>query len=244
MAETITITSAGGVEVERELAGLGGRSLGYIYDWHIRVLISLAWFYLGILIITGSLDVENAFNVKEFSELTYWSIAVPLLALNILYHPVLEIIMNGRTPGKRMAGIRIVSKDGTTASAGAILLRNVFRLIDSLPAAYGIGIIVVLRSKQHLRIGDMAAGTVLIYEDKADRKRLDMVTQSDNDSGITATQRELVAELLGRWKELSRDKRQQFAKNLLEKCAQPVPAATQADELDMVLKQALENLLK
>ena len=244
MAEKITITSAGGVEVTRELAGLGGRSLGYIYDWHIRVLISLAWFYLGILAITGSPDIDQAFNVKDFSELAYWTLLFPIIAINVLYHPVLEIVMNGRTPGKRMAGVRIVSKDGTAASVGAILLRNVFRLIDSLPAAYGIGIIVVLRSKQHLRIGDMAAGTVLVYEDKADRKRLDMVTQVTGDSGISASHRELVAELLRRWKELSRDKRQQLARSLLEKCQRSVPSATQADELDVSLKRELENLLK
>jgi len=244
MTEQVTITSAGGVEVKRELAGLGGRSLAYIYDWHIRAMISVAWLYLGILIITGSIDVEKAFDLKEFSETSYWGIGVPLIVLNILYHPALEILMNGRTPGKRMAGMRIISKEGNAASAGAILIRNVFRLIDSLPVAYGLGIIVILRSKQHLRIGDMAAGTILIYEDKGDRKRLDMVVQSDASHGISAEQRELVAELLSRWKQLTREKRQKFARQLLQKHGWVAGEFTSLNEEDQVLHNELEKLLR
>ena len=49
--------------------------------------------------------------------------------------------MRGRTPGKRMAGVRIVARDGGAPSVGALLVRNVFRLIDSLPLLYGVGLV-------------------------------------------------------------------------------------------------------
>src|SRR2546421_10292875 len=72
--------------------------------------------------------------------------------------------MRGSTPGKRMAGVRIVARDGGGPSAGALLTRNVFRLVDSLPLFYGVGLITVVLTRDNLRIGDMAAGTLLVFE--------------------------------------------------------------------------------
>src|SRR2546430_15910805 len=63
-----------------------------------------------------------------------------------------------------MAGVRIVARDGGAPSAGALLTRNVFRLVDSLPLCYGVGLITVVLTRDNLRIGDMAAGTLLVFE--------------------------------------------------------------------------------
>ena len=70
----------------------------------------------------------------------FGTVVLPALAIYFLYHPVLELAMRGRTPGKRSAGIHVVTRDGSAPSAGALLVRNVFRLIDSLPVAYGVGL--------------------------------------------------------------------------------------------------------
>lgn len=242
MTEQITITSAGGVEVKRELVALGGRSYAFIIDWHIRFLFALAWFFFGLLLFYGDFSLADKPGLSDTGTVFFFTVIVPAVAIYFLYHPVLEIMMNGRTPGKRMAGIRIVAKDGSSASSGAILLRNIFRLIDSLPTFYVLGILVTLFSKQYQRIGDMAAGTVLVYEELANKKRLDMIMGSQGMQSMSTQQKELVAEVLERWKELDKETRQKLSIDLLEKFNQPLPDASVAD-MDMTLKNSLESLL-
>jgi len=242
MSEQITITSAGGVEVNLDLVALGGRSYAFVLDWHFRFLAATAWFFFALRSLTGGFLVEDP---KAFTSGTsvFYLVLLPSLAIYFLYHPVLELAMHGRTPGKRMAGIRIVAKDGSSASSGAILLRNVFRLIDSLPVFYVLGILVCLFNKQHLRIGDIAAGTVLIYEEQASKKRLNLIMDNGGSHALSTQQRELVAEILERWRELEPDTRRQMAQNLLQKFGQAIPSG-RGYKLDHALHANLQQLLK
>ena len=242
MSEQITITSAGGVEVKLDLAALGGRSYAFIMDWHIRVLAALAWLLFGILSLTGGFVVQDS-KVFTSGTSTFYLVLLPSLAIYFLYHPVLELAMLGRTPGKRMAGIRIVAKDGRSASSGAILLRNVFRLIDSLPIFYVLGILVCLFNKQHLRIGDMAAGTILVYEEHASKKRLNLIMDNIEAQTLSTPQRELVAEVLERWRELDPARRRQMAQDLLQKFGQSLPSG-KGLKLDHALHSRLQQVLK
>ena len=72
--------------------------------------------------------------------------------------------MAGRTPGKRMIGLRVLTPEGLVPSTGALVTRNVFRIIDSMPAFYVVGLLFVMFGRRHLRLGDLAAGTVLAVE--------------------------------------------------------------------------------
>src|SRR6185437_10103775 len=89
-----------------------------------------------------------------------------------LYHPVLEVTMRGRTPGKRMAGVRIVTAEGDMAGIGALMMRNLFRLIDSLPMFYLVGLVCCFVTQQRVRFGDIAAGTVLVLDETASTRSL------------------------------------------------------------------------
>ncbi len=242
MTEQVSITSAGGVEIKRELVALGGRSYAFIIDWHVRFMFALAWFFFGVLFFTGDFTFKNTPDFDDLGTVFFFSVVVPSLVIYFLYHPVLEIMMNGRTPGKRMAGIRVVAKDGSSASGGAILLRNIFRLIDSLPTFYVLGIIVALVSKQHLRIGDMAAGTILVYEDRVNQKRVNMIMNSEKNNGLSTQNKELIAELLERWKELDGSTREKLAIQLLEKFNQPISSENETNS-DKVLRDKLEKLI-
>ena len=71
-------------------------------------------------------------------------VVAPAAAIYFLYHLVLEMAMHGRTPGKRMAGMHIVARDGSSPSIGALLTRNVFRLVDCFPLVYGVGLVATL----------------------------------------------------------------------------------------------------
>lgn len=236
------MVSPGGVEVSQTIAGIGGRSLGYIIDWHIRLLVSAAWFFVLVIVLGGGIHSEaftDAFDAKWAAGVIFY----PILIFNLLYHLVLEIVMNGRTPGKRMAGVRIVAKTGMTASAGAIVIRNILRLIDFLPAYYILGVIVAMFHKQHCRIGDLAAGTVLIYEPKTRQRDVHWIGQNTT-KGLTAQQFELMNELLTRWRSLDMDTRMQLACQMIIQADQTPVQEGSGRKLDKRLHQQLKALVK
>ena len=144
-----------GSDPEMRVAGLGGRSYAFLVDWHIRVFAGLAWYAAGAWVLYEDFTVSEA-------DSTFWLVvAAPAAAVYLLYHPVFEVI-TGSTPGKRIAGVRIVDLDGRKPSVGALAIRNALRPVDSL-VLYAVGVICVLITRQEVRLGDMAAGTVLIY---------------------------------------------------------------------------------
>ena len=167
MQETLQIPSPTGVDVEFKIAGPGGRSYAFVVDWHIRLLLALAWFVGATLLMSGSL---NSAALEHVSSPSFAFVAVfPTTAIYFLYHPVLEIAMQGRTPGKRTAGIRIVTQSGDVPGVAALLVRNVLRLVDCLPGVYAVGLAATMFTDQSVRFGDMAAGTLLVYEDSVAR---------------------------------------------------------------------------
>jgi uncharacterized RDD family membrane protein YckC len=118
-----------------------------------------------LLLVTWAITEISGWNVSRDSE-TLWILtgAVPASAIYFLYHPVLEALMDGRTPGKRMTGLRVLTTEGQAPTTGSVLTRNVFRIIDSLPGFYVVGLFLVMFGSRHQRFGDLAAGTVVALE--------------------------------------------------------------------------------
>src|SRR5690606_23612672 len=163
MDGTLKIPSVTGIDVELRIAGPGGRSYAFVIDWHIRVLVALAWMIVAGVVYFGSVSTIPSLEPSQgdFAIL----VMLPAAGLYLLYHPVLEVLMRGRTPGKRIAGVRIVTRDGGVPGIGPLLVRNLFRLVDSLPFFYLVGLAAPLLTKQYVRIGAIAAGTLLVYDD-------------------------------------------------------------------------------
>src|ERR1700674_2373215 len=111
----------------------------------------------------------------------------------------MEVAMHGRTPGKRMAGVMLVNRSGGTPGTAALLIRNVFRLIDSLPAFYVVGLISCFFTANRVRIGDMAAGTLLVVDDAAAGKSLSRLETLAAGSRLPLDALELVDQVLERW---------------------------------------------
>src|SRR5262245_10341592 len=103
----IAVPSVTGVDVTLHITGPGRRSFAFVADWPIRLLLALAWFVLATLAMFGSFAFGG--NPGRGS---FWVVGLPTALIYFLYHPVLEIAMRGRTPGKRMAGVRIVTRTG------------------------------------------------------------------------------------------------------------------------------------
>jgi hypothetical protein len=152
--------------------------------------------------------------------------------------------MAGRTPGKRMAGVRLVTLQGHSPGVGTILLRNVFRLIDSLPGFYFLGLITIALTRNQVRIGDLAAGLVLVYDNTIKPKTLEQVTHLALHSQLSTDDQALLMDLLNRWEGLATETRIQFAKQFFARIGKAVPELNEGNKQDQILKQALETLIK
>jgi uncharacterized RDD family membrane protein YckC len=129
-------------------AGFGVRVLAQLLDILIRYGIMIALFVL--LSLLGRMGTGFALILTFLIE---W------------FYPVFfEVSRQGRTPGKKWMGIRVVNDDGTPITFGPSLLRNLLRFVDFLPMLYLTGIIASLCNRQFKRLGDLAAGSMVIYE--------------------------------------------------------------------------------
>ncbi len=205
------VDSVTGVEVSLHVAGAGARTYAFVIDWHIRTILSIAWFIVGVLIYNGRWSLQAP---DEPTTAWFVLVALPAGAIYLLYSCILEIAMRGRTPGKRMAGVRLVTHDGSVPTVSAFLLRNVFRLIDSFPAFYGVGLITCVLTRNHVRIGDLAAGTLLVYEG-SEESVLEFVSAQALGTKLDAATADIVNDLLRRWNKLEPMARGRVARKLL-----------------------------
>ena len=210
----LRIDSATGVDVSHAVVGPGGRAYAFIIDWHIRLVLALAWYGTAAMLMRLGEGFGRSLTIPTDPDGGWLlSVALPAAAIYFLYHPVLEVLMRGRTPGKRIAGLRILARDGSTPGPGALLIRNVFRLIDSFPVLYGIGLISTLLTREHVRIGDLAAGTLLVYE-RSPQHALPARKVLDPELS------ELGVELIARWREIDPAARRQLVDRLLARSGQ------------------------
>lgn len=148
-----------------EVAGIGSRFLAAAIDTILIVVLqALVNFVVALLI--GALTDETVFNQK----LAAWLMAgFGLISFSLLwgYYILFEISWNGQTPGKRRLGLRVLCTDGTPITAIESIIRNLIRLIDFLPFMYGIGVMTMFINSQARRLGDLAAGTLVVYDQAA-----------------------------------------------------------------------------
>jgi uncharacterized RDD family membrane protein YckC len=142
------------VALHLRLAGPVPRALAWLIDALLR---------LGIAAIAGALlGWLGGFG---------WGLVTIFYFLLEWFYPVgFEVLGNGATPGKRALGLIVCQDDGTPIGWGASVTRNLLRAADFLPLAYGVGLIAMLLSPEFRRIGDMLAGTVVVYRDEIYRR--------------------------------------------------------------------------
>src|ERR1700748_3947116 len=105
--DKLTVQSVTGVELTLAIAGPGTRSYAFVIDWHIRLLIAGAWLLVASFVVHAKLSWRGQDALLSL---------LPAAVIYFLYHPIVEVLMRGRTPGKRMAGVRIVNRDGGAPS--------------------------------------------------------------------------------------------------------------------------------
>ena len=137
-----------GAEVELHPAGLVSRGTAFAIDELARWSI----IFVGILVF-GYLGDLGAGLISLVVFLTYWG-----------YGLFFEVFNNGVTPGKRRRRLRVVHDNGTPVRLPASMLRNLILAVDVLPGCYFLGIISLLLTGRFQRLGDLAAGTLVVHE--------------------------------------------------------------------------------
>lgn len=82
------------------------------------------------------------------------------------FYPVIFETHSGATPGKKAMGLIVVHDNGTPVSLSASLLRNLLRVADFMPLLYGVGLVSMLANRRFQRLGDMVAGTLVVYRER------------------------------------------------------------------------------
>ncbi len=146
--DTVFITETPeGIALQLHPAGTMARSFAYLIDAALRIAVLI-----------GAVTVLS--TMSRFGTGIFYVVA---FALEWLYPVVFELMPAAATPGKRALGLRVVMDSGLPVTPAASLVRNLLRTADFLPVGYALGLVMVLVRPDFKRLGDLAAGTLVIY---------------------------------------------------------------------------------
>jgi uncharacterized RDD family membrane protein YckC len=156
--DRISVATPEGVTLEATLAGVGSRFAAALIDQLLRLAVLLALFFVTGMVGGSGVATDLSGGVALAA------LAVVLFLVQFGYDVLFETLASGRTPGKRWTGLRVVKTGGAPVGFLASALRNILRIVDALPAFYLVGILAVLFTRNNQRLGDMAAGTIVVRE--------------------------------------------------------------------------------
>jgi uncharacterized RDD family membrane protein YckC len=119
------------------------------------------------LLIRGALMLVVSMVAAPLGRFGYGLALILWFALEWFYPVLFELLPGGATPGKRALGLRVTMDSGLPITPAASLLRNLLRSADFLPFAYGLGLATVLMRSDFKRLGDIAAGTIVVHVQRA-----------------------------------------------------------------------------
>jgi uncharacterized RDD family membrane protein YckC len=164
----ISIRTPENIELSFALAGPGSRAAAYIVDLSIMFVVCQTLIYLivaAIALLVSFLGVTSE----------VWISAIVTLFAFALYNGyfiVLEWVLNGQTPGKHLLHIRVIKHGGYALRFFDTLLRNLLRVVDFLPLFYGVGLTSLLLTRDSQRLGDLVAGTLVVYQEPVETESL------------------------------------------------------------------------
>ncbi len=172
MSESYRLPTPENVAVSYELAGVGSRFIAAAIDTLVQVIL--------IILVATAIVLAGGFAMGrgalrdldrvEPEGAAIWAVAILVVALFLLlwgYYVTFEMLWNGQSPGKRLTRLRVLRDTGYPVGFLDSLLRNLVRVVDFLPFAYGIGVVSMLIDSQSRRLGDLAAGTIVVKERRA-----------------------------------------------------------------------------
>lgn len=190
-----------GIDLLYRPAGLVPRALAFTLDLAIRAAL--------LLLVAMGLGMLGDFGLGAG--------ALLLFLLQWWYMVLFEVLNQGRTPGKYWLGLRVVHDDGTPIGWASSLTRNLLRFVDLLPFGYFLGALCCLNHPSFKRLGDLAAGTLVVYQGRPAAAPVlpEAEPQALPFTLDTAEQRALIA-FAERHDSLSAERRRELAEILVE----------------------------
>ncbi len=216
MLRSVDVRTGEAVEIRYELAGLGSRFLALVVDMLAQFAIAIA------LLIAFGFAAPGLSRLPLGRNVTAWLIAfgiVLFFAIFFGWFIIFEAWWSGRTPGKRALGLRVVRDGGFPLDVGAAIIRNLVRIAEALLGFYTISAISALVSKENKRLGDFAAGTLVVRDRAETVPDLDayLARSARSDIGLSAGDRLLVDRFLARRAALDRSARQTLAARIAQR---------------------------
>jgi uncharacterized RDD family membrane protein YckC len=176
--DRLAIATPEGLEIELTLAGIGSRFIAGGLDFSIQLIVLGAL----ALVLQPAGDAGVAILTSSF------------FAIIFFYDVLFEVLGGGRTPGKRLTGLRVVRSGGRPITFVRSALRNILRIVDIMPLFYGVGMTAIFITRRNQRLGDLAAGSLVVRDRHGDRatppvlhEPADLGPAADWDvSGVTA----------------------------------------------------------
>lgn len=156
MTRQIAVTTPENVRIEYELAGVASRAGAAVVDTLIQGLM------IGVVVAAQALlDLYGRWPGTSFADAVLYTTAFVIFWG---YYVFFETVWSGRTPGKRALRLRTVREGGQPIDLSCAAIRNLVRAIDFLPPPYVAGAICILATSRNQRLGDLAAGTLVVKE--------------------------------------------------------------------------------
>lgn len=202
------------VRLELPVAGIGSRMMAVALDQIAIVISAVLWAVLCLAL--GAIVGSNGAFMVVMMVLAL----IGLLLIDFGYFTYFEIRMGGRTPGKSAVGLRTVNSLGGQASPAAIMVRNSVRIFD-----YLVGALMVMLDRRHRRLGDLAAGTLVIHDPPPAEDELQLGRWP---SGFTGREIALAEQLMRRIPRLLPERARLLAGQFLAVLARRDPAFLEA----------------
>ncbi len=164
--DSLPIRTPEGIEFSLPLAGPVSRLMALAVDLMVVGAIGKGIQMLTAPFLALSVDAGSAIQILLF------------FVVNFLYGILCEWLLHGQTLGKRILKLRVVDAAGLRLEPSQIVLRNLLRLVDGLPAFYLLGGFTCLLNKRMQRLGDIAAGTVVVRVPEVAQPDLDQILGS------------------------------------------------------------------
>ena len=216
-----TIETPEGADRPLDPAGVLVRISAFLIDFAIRAAVFIAFSI--VLALMGGVG-RGVMLIAYF--LLEW------------FYPVyFEVWRQGRTPGKKSMGIEVVNEDGTPVTFAASLIRNLLRFVDFLPTFYIAGVITSICNPRFKRIGDLAAGTLVVYSHRQSKPavELDVSERAPVPADFSTDEQRALLNFAERSVKLSRERQRELAM-ILE------PLIGERDTVNTIKKMANSTL--
>jgi len=232
--DLLTIQTPEGVTIDLVLAGYGSRFIAAFVDGLLKLIV---------------IGAAALLTLAADSQLALGALAIVAFAVTVGYDILFEVLAGGHTPAKRWSGLRVVQAVWRPETLAVSAVRNLIRILDGPATGYALGTIAILATRRNQRIGDLAAGTVVVRErvlapssmaaapGSATGPDLALTDRAWDVSGVTADELMAVRTFLARRCELEGRARNRLALQLANGLRERVPGSSPALSAERFLEQ-------